>query len=303
MLTMRFSVAINGRLVHEEDLPATVDDLARSLDIVEIEGAVRVFDSDNEIIFWSFVDLNWVVVGIASHLDLLFRGAPYAVTSPGLTIELRTANESVVISGGKKRFAFPRRELLRELYDLCRRFVQFWQAAVRHSEATLQVIDAVPARHIEMFGGAMRRPSILPVVAAICRTASTVKGGPQGTFDFLVGDSMIRVGPLAQALLPQSVRRLADGIAKLRAGQVIVPVVLGYNTLWITQQKAGARQCASICYRDTEAGLMVREELDAECGRAAWEFLEHSAPEDNGTSRHVAKVWPPPLSVPGASVQ
>lgn len=296
MTTMRFSVLLRGHLVDEAELPGDLAGPGRSVDIVELEGGLRISNEQHELVAWQFEDLNFIVAWLVQGLESLFRGTPLDVCSPGQTLRFRSAGETIVVDGGTTRVALPRREFLRELYDLCRRFTDFWTTVAGKWSEQRKALEALPLRHIEAFGGAVRDPTISPVVVDI--SVCNPGGGDIGAFDFLIGDAMNRVGPLAglHAVL-DGVERLAGGIAKLRDGQVIVSVVLGHNTLWLTQQKVGISQCAGVCYRDVEAGLVERAELDAECGRAVWRFVE-SLP---GAPRRVAEVWPPAGALAGGS--
>ena len=271
MITARFSILFHDSLVSEEEIAGNLAHLARSrsLDIVELEGGVRIWDGQQELLCWKFLDLNWVIAGLAQDLDALFRGESISVVSPGQTIRIRSAGETVVIDAGR-RVAVPRRPFLRELYDLCRRFTKFWVAVAGESTA-LTVLNASPERHIVLFGGSVRKPTVHPVAVDIRRC------DPSGyVFEFLVDDTLIRVGPLSGGLSDalSSIDRLTGGLAGLREGHVIVPVVLDLYTLWLTQQKVGSRQCVGICYRDVEAGLVERDEFDAECTQAISRFIQ-----------------------------
>lgn len=125
-----------------------------------------------------------------------------------------------------------------------------------------------------------------------------------GIVDFLIGDALVRVGQPAPVLpLVLAIEPLADGVARLRSGCPVVDIVLGrdVSSLWLSQQKVDEQRCVGLAYREIEAGVVLLDELDAECGRTVGTVLRKLREGVSQSSVHreideavrrVSKVWP-----------
>jgi hypothetical protein len=96
-----------------------------------------------------------------------------------------------------------------------------------------------------------------------------------GNLDFLVDDTLVRIGQFEGALLLlPTLEILASGISRMRRGDLTVEVaVVGDSTpFWIATQKRVPER-AFIVHREMKTPLVDKPDLDRECEGAAGTFL------------------------------
>lgn len=98
----------------------------------------------------------------------------------------------------------------------------------------------------------------------------------RGNFEFLVGDSLLVVGPFEGALLLlPSLETLALGVLRLRDlhSRVEILVVGDSPSLWLIGKPPPKSETIEIGYRQEKLGPVRRSEFDAACESAVTEFL------------------------------
>lgn len=124
-ISMRFALTVRGRFTPEEDVRARMKEVRAALDREGLDGAVYMMCDGIELIGeheHDFVDqlLAYIVDG----LDDIVQGKPFVTGFPDQPLQLgiRTTREVITVTVDHKKAVAPRREFLRELYGLCRRF-------------------------------------------------------------------------------------------------------------------------------------------------------------------------------------
>jgi hypothetical protein len=124
-----------------------------------------------------------------------------------------------------------------------------------------------------------------------------------GNIDFLIDDTLVRVGQFEGALLLlPTLEIMASGISRMRCGDLTVEVaVVGDSTpFWIVTPRHASKS-AFIVHRNMKTPIFDKTDLDRECEDAAIRFL--SFMRDNDALRpdlphiksmlvNVTLVWP-----------
>src|SRR4051812_29279506 len=109
------------------------------------------------------------------------------------------------------------------------------------------------------------------ILVDISLDEESVHGRPQdplywrGNMDFLVGETLLHVGPFPGALLIlPSIEALADGVARVRRDEHLVEVLLVGDSpsMWLAKRKGGKSTGVAIVYQDGETQAVPVRALD-----------------------------------------